>query len=72
MISQGLVPIATFAAGFIIEYLGNSSWLIFCSIGFLITAIMAIFNKSINKFNIQKKDQKLIDTLGEKLIYIVI
>ena len=55
MISQGLVPIATFAAGFIIEYLGSSSLLIVCSIGFLITAIMAIFNKSINKFNIQKK-----------------
>lgn len=57
MISQGLVPIATFAAGFIIEYLGSSSLLIVCSIGFLITAIMAIFNKSINKFNIQKKVQ---------------
>lgn len=51
MISQGLVPLSTFAAGFIIEYLGSSSLLIACSIGFMLTAIMAIFNKSMNSFN---------------------
>lgn len=48
MISQGLVPIATFIAGFVISYLGSSVLLIICSIGLLVTTMISLFNKSID------------------------
>ena len=48
MISQGLIPIATFSAGFIISYFGSSTLLLVCAIGLLLTTIVSLFNKSIN------------------------
>ena len=48
MMSQGLVPIATFIAGFVISYLGSSVLLIICSIGLLATTMISLFNKSID------------------------
>lgn len=48
MVSQGLIPIATFVAGFIISYFGSSILLLVCSIGLLLTTIVSLFNKSIN------------------------
>ena len=50
LFSQGLIPLSSFVAGFVISYLGCSALLFICSIGFLIVAICALFNKSINNF----------------------
>ena len=48
MVSQGLIPVATFVAGFVIAYLGCSSLLLVCSIGFIVVATIALFSKSID------------------------
>ncbi len=49
MASMGLTPIASFVAGYIINYLGSSALLIGCSIGLLITAFTLLFNKKVNE-----------------------
>jgi Na+/melibiose symporter-like transporter len=48
LVSQGLVPIATFIAGFIIDGLGSAGLLAICSTGILIVTIVGFFNKSID------------------------
>lgn len=52
MVSQGLTPIATFAAGFIIQYFGSSVLLLTCSVGFLVVAGVSLFNKSMNNIEL--------------------
>ena len=51
MVSQGLIPIATFSAGFIINYFGCSILLIVCSLGLMVVSIVMLFNKAINNFS---------------------
>ena len=53
MMSHGLIPVATFLAGFAITYLGSGNLLLICSIGLLIVAAFALFNNSFN--NIETK-----------------
>lgn len=53
MVSHGLIPVATFLAGFAIAYLGSGSLLLICSIGLLLVAIFALCNNSFN--NIETK-----------------
>ena len=48
LVSQGLIPVATFGAGFVISYFGCSVLLIVCSVGLLVVATMLLFNKSMN------------------------
>ena len=48
MVSHGLIPVATFLAGFAITYLGSGSLLLICSIGLLLVAIFALCNNSFN------------------------
>lgn len=46
---QGLIPLSSFIAGFIIEYLGNSYLLFFCCGGFILISILFILNKRVNE-----------------------
>lgn len=48
LISQGLVPLSTFIAGFVIAYTSSSVLLIICSIGLLVVSIISLCNKSID------------------------
>ena len=50
MVSQGLTPVATLIAGFVISYLGSSVLLISCSICILVIAIGTMFVKTIDNF----------------------
>lgn len=50
LFSQGLIPLSSFIAGFVISYLGSSTLLFVCSVGFLVVAVCALVNKSINNF----------------------
>ena len=51
MVSQGLTPLATLIAGFVISYLGSSVLLMVCSIGLLLISIGTMFVKTIDNFN---------------------
>ena len=42
--SQGLIPIASVLAGLILQGLGSTALLIFCTVGFFITALMLLLN----------------------------
>ena len=42
--SQGLIPIASVLAGAILQGLGSTALLLFCTIGFIITAVMLLVN----------------------------
>jgi hypothetical protein len=48
--AQGMVPIASVLAGLILKYMGSASLLMFCSVGFTLTALFLIKNKDINEF----------------------
>ena len=48
MVSHGLIPAATFLAGFAITYLGSGTLLLICSIGLLLVATFALCNNSFN------------------------
>ena len=50
LVCQGLTPIATLLAGFIISYLGSSTLLFSCSLGILLTASYTFFVKAIDNF----------------------
>ena len=50
MVSQGLTPLATLIAGFVISYLGSSVLLMVCSIGLLLISIGTMFVKTIDNF----------------------
>ena len=45
--SQGLTPIASVLAGFVLQYLGSTQLLVFCSIGFAAAAAYLFFNKHV-------------------------
>ena len=45
--SQGMIPIASVLAGLIIQSLGSTWLLVFCSAGFAVTAILMLANKPI-------------------------
>ena len=47
--SQGMIPIASVLAGVILQGLGTTSLLVFCSVGFSVTAILMLVNKSIRE-----------------------
>lgn len=47
--SQGLIPIASFASGFIIQYAGSAILLFSCTAGFILITLVFIFNKSVNE-----------------------
>ncbi|MBR3037889.1 MAG: MFS transporter [Clostridia bacterium] len=42
--SQGLIPIASVLAGAILQGLGSTALLLFCTVGFIITAVMLLVN----------------------------
>ena len=42
--SQGLIPIASVLAGLILQGLGSTALLVFCTVGFFITALMLLLN----------------------------
>ena len=45
--SQGMIPISSVLAGLIIQSLGSTWLLVFCSAGFAVTAILMLANKPI-------------------------
>ena len=47
--SQGLIPIASVLAGAILQGLGSTALLLFCTGGFLITALLMLFNKRVGE-----------------------
>ncbi|MBO4213799.1 MAG: hypothetical protein J5876_02335, partial [Lachnospiraceae bacterium] len=49
ILSQGLIPIASVIAGAILQGLGSSFLLGFCSAGFLITSIVLMGNKKVSE-----------------------
>ena len=46
--SQGLIPISTFLSGVVIQTLGVSVLALICGVGFMITAIIFYFNKTVD------------------------
>ena len=49
IISQGMIPIASVLAGAILKSLGSSMLLAICALGFTVTAVLTIFNRSIRE-----------------------
>ena len=47
--SQGLIPLASVLAGAILQGLGSTALLLFCTGGFLITALLMLFNKRVGE-----------------------
>ena len=47
--SQGLIPIASVLAGVILQKLGSTALLIFCTVGFFITALFLLFNPRVKE-----------------------
>ena len=47
--SQGMIPIASVLAGAILQSLGSTPLLIFCSAGFTVTAMLMLVNKPIKE-----------------------
>lgn len=47
--SQGMIPLASVLAGIIIQSMGSTSLLVFCSVGFTVTAILMLINKPIRE-----------------------
>lgn len=47
--SQGMIPIASVLAGSILNTFGSTALLVFCSLGFTITAVSMLFNKQISE-----------------------
>ena len=47
--SQGMIPISSVLAGFILENLGSIYMLIFCTVGFAATSLLLLFNKHIKE-----------------------
>ncbi|MBP5162648.1 MAG: MFS transporter [Spirochaetales bacterium] len=47
--SQGMIPIASVLAGAILQSLGSTPLLIFCSVGFTVTAILMLANKPLKE-----------------------
>ena len=51
LVSQGLVPISTLIAGFVIQYLGSSAILLVSAAGLLVVAVVALAKKSLYNFH---------------------
>ena len=47
--SQGMIPIASVLAGAILQSMGSTPLLVFCSVGFTVTAILMLANKAIKE-----------------------
>ena len=47
--SQGMIPISSVLAGVILQSMGSTWLLVFCSAGFAVTAILMLLNKSIRE-----------------------
>ena len=47
--SQGLIPIASVLAGAVLQYLGSTVLLLFCTIGFTVTALLLLFNQKVKE-----------------------
>jgi MFS family permease len=47
--SQGLIPIASVLAGAVLQGLGSTALLLFCTIGFFATALMLLFNRRVGE-----------------------
>ncbi len=47
VLSQGLIPIATALAGIVLQNLGSTWLLVFCTIGFAATALFMLFSKEV-------------------------
>ena len=47
--SQGMIPIASVLAGAILQSMGSTPLLVFCSVGFTVTAILMLINKPIRE-----------------------
>lgn len=47
--SQGLIPIASVLAGLILQGLGSTALLVFCTIGFTATALLMLFNPRVKE-----------------------
>ena len=45
--SQGITPLASVLAGAILNNLGSAALMVFCSLGFTVTALLLFFNRSI-------------------------
>ena len=49
IVSQGMVPISSVLAGLVLGHLGSSALLLICSLGFMISSLMLLFNKRIHE-----------------------
>ena len=47
--SQGMIPLSSVLAGLILETMGSTWLLAFCSLGFTVTAVLLLMNKSIRE-----------------------
>ncbi|MBO2516339.1 MAG: hypothetical protein CW338_03560 [Clostridiales bacterium] len=47
--AQGMIPIASVLAGIILENLGTTVLLLFCTLGFTVTAVLLLFNRRIRE-----------------------
>ena len=47
--SQGLIPIASVLAGVILQSVGSTALLLFCTAGFFVTALSMLFNKRVKE-----------------------
>ena len=48
--SQGMTPIASVLAGLVLEHMGCTPLMAFCSVGFAITAVLMLTNKHVKEF----------------------
>lgn len=47
--SQGMIPVASVLAGLVLEAMGTTQLLVFCSLGFTVTALMMLTNRHIRE-----------------------
>ena len=48
--SQGMIPLASVLAGAVLQALGSTFLLAFCSLGFVVTAVLLLMNRRIREF----------------------
>lgn len=49
IVSQGLTPISSVLAGTVLQYLGSTTLLLVCALGFTVTALFLLFNKQVRE-----------------------
>ena len=47
--SQGMIPVASVLAGVILQSLGSTALLAFCSLGFSLTAVLMLINRQVRE-----------------------